>query len=229
MTNMKKLCRADLEADLYRNLHSSAGLAHHVLSTTELDASVDALLAEIGPDADPWVFAYGSLVWNPIMNFAERRLATLRGYHRRFCLWSHIGRGTRECPGLVLGLDRGGCCRGVSYRLPHYLAREELRLLWRREMAIGSYLPRWIRVVDESNGGEHRAIAFVVNRDHPSYTGKLAQDTVVKTLSRACGQVGSSADYLMHTVESLITHGIRDAHLIELQQRVLAEIQAAKA
>ena len=89
---MKKLCRADLEADLYRNLHSSSGLSHRVLSPEQLDASVDALLAEIGPDADPWVFAYGSLVWNPIINFAERRLATLRGYHRRFCLWSYIGR-----------------------------------------------------------------------------------------------------------------------------------------
>lgn len=226
---MAKLCRADLEADLYRTLHTSAGLAHRVLSDDELDASVDALLAEIGPDADPWVFAYGSLVWNPIMNFSERRLATLRGYHRRFCLWSHIGRGTKDVPGLVLGLDRGGCCRGVSYRLPHYLAREELQLLWRREMAIGSYCPRWIRVVDETDGSEHRAIAFVVNRDHPSYTGKLAQDTVVGALSRARGQVGSSADYLMHTVESLITHGIRDEHLIELQQRVLAQMRAAGA
>jgi cation transport protein ChaC len=226
---MTKLCRADLEADLYRTLHSSAGLAHRVLSNEELDASVDALLAEIGPDADPWVFGYGSLVWNPIMNFAERRLATLSGYHRRFCLWSHIGRGTKEFPGLVLGLDRGGCCRGVSYRLPHYLAREELRLLWRREMAVGAYVPRWIRVVDETGGGEHRAIAFVVNRKHPSYTGKLARDPMIKALSGARGQVGSSADYLMHTVESLITHGIRDEHLIELQRCVLAEMQAAKA
>lgn len=226
---MTKLCRADLEADLYRNLHSSAGLAHRVLSPEELDASVDGLLAEIAPDTDPWVFAYGSLVWNPIIHFSERRLATLRGYHRRFCLWSYIGRGTRDIPGLVLGLDRGGCCRGVSYRLPHYLAREELRLLWRREMAVGSYCPRWIRVVDENDGSEHRAIAFVVNREHPSYTGKLAQDIVVNALSLARGQVGSSADYLMHTVESLITHGIRDEHLIDLQRRVLAEMRVAKA
>jgi cation transport protein ChaC len=226
---MKKLCRADLEADLYRSLHTSAGLAHRVLSDQELDASVDALLAEIPPDADPWVFGYGSLVWNPIMNFAERRLGTLRGYHRRFCLWSHIGRGTKEQPGLVLGLDRGGCCRGVSYRLPHYLAREELRLLWRREMAVGAYAPRWMRVVDENDNSEHRAIAFVVNRDHPSYTGKLAQDIVVKALACARGQVGSSADYLMHTVESLITHGIRDEHLIDLQRRVLAAMQTAEA
>ncbi len=226
---MTKLCRADLEADLYRNLHSSAGLSHRVLSNEELDASVDALLKEIGPDADPWVFGYGSLVWNPIMNFSERRLATLRGYHRRFCLWSHIGRGTKEQPGLVLGLDRGGCCRGVSYRLPHYIAREELQLLWRREMAVGSYVPRWIRVVDENDGSEHRAIAFVVNREHPSYTGKLPQEVVVKAIACARGKVGSSADYLMHTVESLITHGIRDEHLIALQQRVLAELQTAKA
>lgn len=226
---MTKLCRADLEADIYRNLHSNAGLAHRVLSPEELDASVDGLLAQIASDADPWVFAYGSLVWNPIIHFSERRPATLRGYHRRFCLWSYIGRGTRDLPGLVLGLDRGGCCRGVSYRLAHHLAREELRLLWRREMAVGSYRPRWIRVVDETDGSEHRAIAFIVNRDHPGYTGKLTQDIVVKALSVARGQVGSSADYLMHTVESLISHGIRDQHLIELQQRVLAQMQTAKA
>jgi cation transport protein ChaC len=181
------------------------------------------------PGGDCWVFGYGSLVWNPLFPFEEKRVVTAFGYHRSFCLWSRINRGTLDRPGLVLGLDRGGCCRGVSYRLPLYLAREELRLLWRREMAVGAYVPRWIRVVDETGGGEHRAIAFVVNRKHPSYTGKLARDPMIKALSGARGQVGSSADYLMHTVESLITHGIRDEHLIELQRCVLAEMQAAKA
>jgi cation transport protein ChaC len=225
---MKKLTRADLEADLYRNLHRDSPLSHRVLSPEQLNASVDELLAGIDPDTDAWVFGYGSLVWNPIMHFSERRLATLRGYHRRFCLWSIMGRGTKDCPGLVLGLDRGGCCKGVAYRIPHYLAQAELRLLWRREMVLGSYAPRWVKVRDDEGGRERRAIAFIVNREHPNYAGRLPVDMVAKTLSTACGQVGTAADYLLHTVESLITHGIRDEHLLELRDKVLAERKTAK-
>ena len=98
----------------------------------------------------------------------------INGLHRRFCLWSLASRGTRECPGLVLGLDRGGACRGVALRLPAMLAIDELHLLWRREMAVGSYHPRWVKV--DAGGREIVALTFVVRREHPQYAGRLSLD-----------------------------------------------------
>ncbi|WP_032826637.1 gamma-glutamylcyclotransferase, partial [Bordetella holmesii] len=80
-------------------------------------ASVDDLLRGWNRSEDLWVFAYGSLIWRPSFNWVERRLATVRGYHRSLCLWSHDHRGSPDLPGLVFGLDRGGCCRGVAYRI----------------------------------------------------------------------------------------------------------------
>jgi cation transport protein ChaC len=181
---------------------------------------------------DVWVFGYGSLLWNPLFHYEERRPATIRGFHRRFCLWSKMGRGTPENPGLVLGLDRGGSCCGLAYRLPAGKAAAELRLLWRREMVVGSYEPRWLRVeaapsaVSHGCSEELRALTFVVRRDHPFYAGRLPFDTVACALASANGHIGSSADYLFHTVEALAAHGLRDGYLDRLSARVLRERSA---
>ena len=167
-----------------------------------------------------WVFGYGSLIWNPLLEHEERRCATLHGFHRRFCLWSKTGRGTPERPGLVLGLDRGGCCRGVVYRVPQAKAREEFLLLWRREMLAVSYVPRWVPVRTE--GRDVQALTFIINREHPNYTHKLTIDELVDTISTACGRLGSSRDYLCHTVDGLAAAGICDPFLTELRARVNA-------
>ena len=101
-----------------RALYVAAVDPHRTLSDEALAASLAATLARRPPGAGWWIFAYGSLLWNPLFPFAEARPATVRGYHRRFCLWSLASRGTTTQPGLVLGRDRGGSCHGVVYRLP---------------------------------------------------------------------------------------------------------------
>src|SRR5262245_56917930 len=128
------LTREDLESGLPRRLWSTCGQGPRVLSDDELAASVECVLSGARTGADLWVFAYGSLMWNPLFRYVERRPATLLGFHRRFCLWSIAGRGTPERPGLVLGLDLGGQCSGLAYRVAGAHAAAELKHLWQREM-----------------------------------------------------------------------------------------------
>ena len=141
------------------------------LSDVQLSESLTATLAAKPKGAGWWVFAYGSLLWNPLFPVAEMRPGTLSGLHRRFCLWSLASRGTRDRPGLVLGLDRGGACCGVVMRLPAMLAIDELHLLWRREMVVGSYRPTWVKV--RTDGRDIVALTFIVRRDHPQYARGL--------------------------------------------------------
>jgi cation transport protein ChaC len=219
-TPRASLTRTDLENDVLRKMFRLAHPDVKVLSDTEQEASVGGLLASHAPGADVWLFGYGSLIWNPIVHFAERRVARLHGFHRSFCLWSHVNRGSPQKPGLVLGLDSGGSCRGVAFRIAGHHAADELRLLWRREMVLGAYSPRWAKI--DAGGEDLRAIAFFVNREHTSYAGKLPFETVIKALVSARGQLGTPAEYLLETVRGLIEHGVRDAYLLELRKRVLA-------
>jgi cation transport protein ChaC len=213
------LTRRDLENDLLRKMFLRAHPDVRVLSDAEQEASVRGLLDSHPPGADVWLFGYGSLIWNPIIHFVERRVARLHGFHRRFCLWSHVNRGSPKEPGLVLGLESGGSCRGVAFRIAANHAPEELRLLWRREMVLGAYTPRWAKI--DTGSGQLRAIAFFVNRDHSNYAGKLPIELVIRTLVSARGQLGTPAEYLLETVRGLIEHGVRDAYLMDLRKRVV--------
>jgi cation transport protein ChaC len=214
------LTRADLENDLLRATFRSVNPEVPVLSDAEQEASLREILSEYEMGRDVWLFGYGSLVWNPIVHHEERRVARLHGFHRSFCLWSHVNRGSLQRPGLVLGLDSGGSCRGVAFRIAGHHAVEELRLLWRREMVLGAYTPRWATV--DAGAERLRAIAFFVNRDHANYAGRLPLETVIRTLVSARGQLGTPAEYLLETVRGLIAHGVRDPYLLELRRRVLA-------
>jgi cation transport protein ChaC len=214
------LCRADLEQGRMREIYVAATDPERALDDEQLAASLAATLAARPKGAGWWIFAYGSLLWNPLFPVAEMRPATLRGLHRRFCLWSLASRGTPERPGLVLGLERGGTCRGVALRLPAPLALDELHLLWRREMVVGSYRPRWVNV--DADGRGLTALTFVVRRDHPQYAGRLPQERLVEVLATARGAFGSSSDYLERTRIALVAHGIVDPYLDELARRVAA-------
>ena len=213
------LCRDDLESGRMRALYMEAfGGKGHALDDFQLSESLTATLAAKPKGAGWWVFAYGSLLWNPLFPFAEARPGTLRGLHRRFCLYSMASRGTPDTPGLVLGLDRGGACTGVVYRLPAPVAIDELHLLWRREMVTGSYRPKWIAV----QSAERRlfALAFTVRHDHPQYAGKLDVDTEARIIASAAGAFGSSLDYLERTRVALVTHGIVDPYLERIAEKV---------
>jgi len=208
------LRRLDLENNLLRRALEGTPLAAKLLSEQELEATLQEALSSPHRTRDVWLFAYGSLVWNPVLDFDERVVATVHGYHRRFCLWSRINRGTPERPGLVLGLDRGGRCPGVAYRIPERLAEGELRLLWRREMLLGSYSARWVHATRD--GQDFRALAFVVNRQRSGYAGRLAPEKIVETLCHGQGKLGNGIDYLRQTVDGLAAAGIRDPHLLRL-------------
>jgi cation transport protein ChaC len=214
------LTRADLEKDLLRETFRRTHPGVPVLSDADQEASLRGILERHPVGSDVWVFGYGSLVWNPIVHHEERRVARLHGFHRSFCLWSHVNRGSLQKPGLVLGLDTGGSCRGVAFRIAARHVAEELRLLWRREMVLGVYAPRWTAV--ETGDDILSAIAFFANREHANYAGKLPLETVIRTLVSARGQLGTPAEYLLETVRGLIEHGVRDPYLLELRKRVLA-------
>jgi cation transport protein ChaC len=197
-----------------------SGRGVNVLSETQLQASMQETLGQQKPDSDVWLFAYGSLIWNPIFKFAEQRIGIIYGWHRRFCLWVPQGRGTPDNPGLVLGLDRGGSCRGIAYRIAATDVQSELLLLWRREMVVGCYIPRWVKVFDGTQ--KLQAITFVINQQHRAYAGKISLETTINSIATACGELGSCADYLMQTVNSLMTVGIKDQQLLRLREHVIA-------
>jgi cation transport protein ChaC len=175
-----------------------------------------------------WVFAYGSLIWNPPFAFAERRIGRVRGWHRSFCMgWIRRYRGTVEQPGLMLVLDQGGECEGIAYRLAPEGVESGLRELFRREMRAkpDPMLPIWADV--ETDGGPVPAIAFVIDRASGLYVGGLSEERTAEVLSVAAGHLGSMADYLHQTVKGLEDLGIHDAHLWRLQELVAERIEAA--
>lgn len=213
-----KIERKHLEADAVRNAMRAAGHGAMLMPDDALDASLAATMARHPAGAPVWIFGYGSLIWNPLFPFAERRVARAFGVHRGFYLWSQVNRGTPETPGLVLALDRGGQCGGMAYRLEPGNPEAELRLLWRREMVLGAYQPRWLEIRTEA--GPVRAIAFVVDRRHPAYCGRLDDDRIVQVALAAHGHYGPCADYLLETATALAHHGIADRHLDRLARRL---------
>jgi cation transport protein ChaC len=193
-------------------------LASGYLSIYPVDP-MPAWVAALRAGSEPvWVFAYGSLMWNPEIAFAEARPAFLHGYHRSFCLYSRDYRGTPECPGLVLGLDRGGSCRGIAYRLPPDRVGEALDRIWAREMTGQVY--RMHRVAVRTRQGPVAAQACVVRRDSPDYAGRLSLDETARLLAAAVGGRGSGRDYLANTVRHLEALGIRDGLLHRIEARV---------
>ncbi len=206
--------RADLEADRLREQLAATSIAPQLLSHCAMEASLQAALAARRDQGDLWLFAYGSLMWNPLVRHSESRRATAVGYHRRFCLWSRINRGSPDNPGLVLGLEPGGSCTGIALRLPAAEAEGELRLLWRREMMTGAYHPRWLRL--RTAGVSPLALAFVVRRESPAYAGRLTDDEIVTRMLHARGHFGAAAEYLASTEQALTERGIHDRYVTRL-------------
>src|SRR5947209_1011807 len=119
-----------------------------------------------------WVFAYGSLMWRPGFPSLERVEARLVGAHRALCVFSFVHRGTPERPGLVLGLDLGGSCRGIAYRVSAAQRPETVAYLRRREQVTAVYReslrPIWLA---GSPARGVTALCYLVHRGHPQYAG----------------------------------------------------------
>ncbi len=160
---------------------------------------------------DLWIFGYGSLVWRPGFEHAEARLATIRGYHRSLCLWSRINRGTPERPGLVFGLDRGGSCKGMAFRLRADHVADVFPQLWEREMPSGAYQPRWLSCYTPQ--GPVTGLAFVMDRGSSGYAGRLPDDRILHIVRHGEGSYGHCVEYVAETARALRQHGIIDRRL----------------
>jgi glutathione-specific gamma-glutamylcyclotransferase len=171
-------------------------------------------LEEWGGHRDLWVFGYGSLIWRPEFDFAERRPAKVHGWHRALKMWSRINRGTPEKPGLVFGLLSGGSCQGVVFRIPKAWGREVLAALWAREMKMAVYDPKWLTC--HTTQGPVEALAFTLSRRSPSHTGVLTPQEYRRIFTEATGIYGTTYDYAHRTLEELKRHNIHDRGLEKL-------------
>jgi cation transport protein ChaC len=170
-----------------------------------------------------WLFGYGSLMWRPGFKFEEQAPAALIGAHRALCIYSFHHRGTAESPGLVLGLDEGGACRGIAFRVAAAKTDTTLAYLRAREQVTDVYVEaiKPITLLDGS-ARELEALCYVVDRTHPQYAGRLSLETQARLVRSATGLSGSNIDYVLNTVRHLEETGIHDAELAALAQRLTA-------
>ena len=193
------------------------------LTEAELATTLDAVMAS-HPAGEPlWVFGYGSLMWRPGFEHSDRQRAKIHGFHRAFCVYSHVHRGTRERPGLVLGLDNGGSCRGVAYEVAPHDARATVEYLIRREMVTRVYMPRWVPAT-LADGRRIRAHTYTAAHNHTQYAGKLALEEAARLIRHGVGRSGENPEYLFSAVRHLDELGIADGPLHRLQ-RMLADLR----
>lgn len=180
--------------------------------------------------ADLWVFGYGSLIWRPGFEYLERVPARVIGLHRSLCVYSFDHRGTPERPGLVLGLDRGGACRGVAYCVAAKKRADTLTYLRDREQTTSVYLET-VRTVWLDGKPERRvdAVCYVADRSHPQYAGRLTLEQQLHHVRQGHGRSGNNRDYVIETVAALEALGCRDASLHLLAERLKGPHEAQHA
>lgn len=189
------------------------------------EATRQAALAE-RLDGDLWVFAYGSLMWDPAFHFAEVRRAQAEGYRRRFCLRTTLGRGTPEKPGLMAALDSGGNCHGLAFRIERQKVDEETRVIWAREMIMPAYDPTFIPVATPQ--GPVEALAFVINPGAEHYLRDLSVEETARYIAAGIGIFGRNLDYLDNLAEHFAVLDIDDQEFFGLHAlaRQIAESPA---
>ena len=175
------------------------------------------------PRGDLWIFGYGSLMWDPGFPYVQWAPALIYGYHRAFCISSNRWRGTPDRPGLVLGLDRGGACRGIAFLVARADVGPALEALWAREMRRRVYRPQLLRA--RLPGKEVQALAFVADPKHAGYAGRLSVEQTAERIANCRGARGPNLDYLIRTIKHLAELGVRDHNLL----RVLAAARALES
>jgi glutathione-specific gamma-glutamylcyclotransferase len=174
---------------------------------------VDFPLPDLPDNENLWIFGYGSLMWRPGFDHLGIQDAQLFGYHRAFCVSSVVHRGTREKPGLVLGLDRGGSCRGKGILCPAEIREPVIDYLYRREMVTSVYVPKMVRIKLGPTGELVPALTFVADPAHEQYCGKPSIEDAARIIAGASGRGGPNRDYLASTLEHLDEFGIADGPL----------------
>ena len=199
--------------------HIPPAAAAKPLSPTELLASLRNALTPWTPGTPFWIFAYGSLMWNPSFTFDVRHVATIRGYHRSFRVWSRINRGTPDKPGLVLTLERGGSCRGLAHRLPARDYDAVRRYLWRREIENDGVYVEESRPIHLADGRTVRSLVYLADRAHRQFAGKLPLVKALRLVRQGKGATGTNIEYVRNTIAHLRELGLRDKGLEELALR----------
>ena len=172
------------------------------------------------PPGPLWVFAYGSLMWNPLFDFEAREAATLQGWHRSFCLRLVAGRACAAQPGRMLALEPGGCTHGVALRLHEEQLAEELRMLWMREMPTGAYHPRWV-ALELADGRTVPGLAFVIDAHGPGYEADASVPTIAPLIAAASGPLGTNADYVQRLARALADGGLQDDYVQQVAAALL--------
>ncbi|MGL5361731.1 MAG: gamma-glutamylcyclotransferase [Bosea sp. (in: a-proteobacteria)] len=168
---------------------------------------------------DLWVFGYGSLMWNPGFPFEAREMAHLHGYHRSLCVFSHFHRGTPERPGLVMGLDRGGSCHGVAFRVADASREATIAYLREREQVTSIYLERELKL-RLASGQLVTCLTYIADRRHRQYAGRLPRGQLLTVVAGAVGQSGENPDYVLRTQAQLVALGVHDADLTWLAEQL---------
>ncbi len=176
-----------------------------------------------------WVFGYGSLMWRPGFDYAESEPALIRGFHRALCVFSFVHRGTSEHPGLVLGLDRGGSCHGMAFRVEAARWDETLAYLRAREQVTMVYLEARKPVGLKNSGRMVEAITYLVDRSHRQYAGKLAEEELLRLARQGRGISGNCIDYVFNTLAHLRDMNIHDARLEALGVQLASQAAASAA
>lgn len=220
MSKLKLTRESILDGTLHAAVRDTLGPDARFATDAERGAQIREMLDNAPRPGRVWVFAFGSLIWNPAFHYVERRTARIHGFHRQFCLWSRAGRGSPERPGLMLSLESGGSCTGVAYRLGKDAIESELDVVWRREMFTMAYRPVW--TMARTPKGPEPVIAFSANRAHERYAPGLEEEVVARYLATGAGRMGRCCDYLFETVAHLRQLGIRDRRLEALETKVRA-------
>lgn len=215
------LKREDMNPERIEQIVADARAAGYdfFLSQEEREASLRQALTRYKPGEEAWIFAYGSLMWNPAIEFAEASACEVDGWRRSFCFWVPLGRGTPELPGLMLALESGGSCEGIAYRLAPNQVRSELAILWNREMLSGVYQAKWVPA-KLRDGRTVTAVTFVVDTNHCQYCGDLPIEKAAHHIAFAEGRRGACRDYLANTAAHARALSIYDPYVEELVERV---------
>jgi cation transport protein ChaC len=183
-----------------------------VLTTEELLQARRKIIPDKGIGEDIYIFAYGSLLWNPTVDYEDEFLAKVYGFHRSFCMKTNLGRGSFKNPGLMLGLDKGGSCQGSAFKLRNSEAIKNIDILFRREMVTGAYKPKLLKTI-LVNGRKVLSLAFTVDKKHKNYFQDKEIQTKAKMISNAHGFLGSCEEYFQNTLESLSELNIVDSEM----------------
>lgn len=211
------LTKDTLSNGLY--LQDFAALSNLAWTEEQILESLAATLAKRPAQGEIWLFGYGSLIWNPLLDFVRRENATLHDWHRSFCLRMVAGRGSSQAPGRMLAVEPGGITEGVAFQLDGPELEHDLQCVWRREMVFGSYIPVWAPV-ELADGTHIEALVFVADPTYALYEQDSAVSVVARQMSVAYGAHGSNADYLRLLSNALHANGLDDGYVDALHREV---------